>query len=273
MVDRMALDRCVALVPCRVGSKRVPGKNTRLLSGVPLFAYTLAVATQAQCYDEIVLCTDDERLRPWADAFGVTYVTRAPVDDDQPDIVWVTEALTVLESIGRRPSSFAILRPTSPFRTAAMLQRAERMFWQYLSADSLRAVEPVRQHPGKMWTWEGRGYPIVPLQRGHLSLHGYVVPWHSAPTQALAPVFVQNASLDMGWTRNVEVERTIHGRSTVPFFCEGSEGFDINTPADWREAEYLVATGGAALPALDVAGLPPLSALDHTPDPRGPLAG
>ena len=58
-------------------------------------------------------------------------------------------------------------------------------------------------------------------------------PWHSTPYQALPVVYVQNASLEMAWTRVVFQQGTIAGTEIVPFMTEGLEGFDINDPHDW----------------------------------------
>ena len=77
-----------------------------------------------------------------------------------------------------------------------------------------------------------------------------VQPWHSTPYQALPPVHVQNASLEIAWTRLVFDGRTIAGEVLVPFVTEGYEGFDINDPHDWIVAEYLLAAGQATLPRI-----------------------
>jgi CMP-N,N'-diacetyllegionaminic acid synthase len=75
-------------------------------------------------------------------------------------------------------------------------------------------------------------------------------PWHSTPYQALPTVYVQNASLEMAWTRVVFERRTIAGDVVVPFVTEGYEGFDINDPTDWMIAERLLADGTVTLPAI-----------------------
>ena len=78
-------------------------------------------------------------------------------------------------------------------------------------------------------------------------------PWHSTPYQALPEVYVQNASLEIAWTRVVLEERTIAGTVIVPFLTEGYEGFDINDPRDWTLAETLIAEKVAVLPVVDKA--------------------
>ena len=110
--------------------------------------------------------------------------------------------------------------------------------------DSLRAVEKCAQHPGKMWVVRGdRMLPLLPFGRSGEQ------PWHSTPYQALPPVYVQNASLEIAWTRVVFERRTIAGDVLVPFLTEGYEGFDINDPHDWMVAERLLADGD--VPAAD----------------------
>lgn len=247
-------DSMVCLIPARKGSKRIPGKNTKLLAGHPLIAYTIAVAEASGVFERIIVSTDDLQAWTLSRYSGVTSTTwRDDAPDDQPDIVWVRQALEFATRCGLRPWSFCILRPTAPFRSVEMLRRAKRQFdSDGLNADSIRAVEPVSQHPGKMWTWEGKGYAIKPLLN---CSHPDRTPWHSSPTQTLPPYYVQNASLEMAWTANVEVQGTIAGRSVMPFFTQGYEGFDLNEPRDWREAEYLIASGAAILPAVPVAGV------------------
>ncbi|HWP02620.1 MAG TPA: hypothetical protein VNL96_04125 [Gemmatimonadaceae bacterium] len=76
-------------------------------------------------------------------------------------------------------------------------------------------------------------------------------PWHSTPYQALPRVYVQNASLEIAWSRVVEETGTIAGKRIAPFFTTGYEGFDINDLHDWWLAEELVRRGEAALPNVN----------------------
>jgi len=54
---------------------------------------------------------------------------------------------------------------------------------------------------------------------------------------------VQNASVEIAWSRVVFEGRTIAGDVIAPFWTEGHEGFDINRPEDWVAAEALLASG------------------------------
>lgn len=230
----------IALIPARGGSQRVPRKNTRPLGGKPVLLYTIEAAQQSGIFEHIIVSSEDWAAGEIARTAGVRWLWRPPTlsQDHTADIDWIRQVLRDMH--GPRPDTFAILRPTSPFRTAQTIQRAYREFTVPDGThDSLRAVERVRQHPGKMWEWAGPGYPITPLLRGSRS-DG--VPWHSAPTQTLPAFYVQNSSLEMAWTANVEAHGNIHGRKVIPFFTEGLEGFTIDTLDDWAQAERLCAT-------------------------------
>jgi len=48
----------VALIPARRGSKRVPGKNVRLLNGHPTLAYTIVPALDSGVFDSVIVSTD-----------------------------------------------------------------------------------------------------------------------------------------------------------------------------------------------------------------------
>ena len=52
--------KCVALIPARSGSKRVPDKNIKLLEGHPLIAYAIQAAINSGVFDAIVCATDSQ---------------------------------------------------------------------------------------------------------------------------------------------------------------------------------------------------------------------
>ena len=246
----------VALIPARQGSKRVPGKNVRTLNGHPMLAYTIAAAVESGVFESVIVSTDSEAIAEVARHYGaeVPFLRPAPfASDTSPDIEWLEHALTEFRRQGRTWDCFGLLRPTSPFRTAETIRRAWRTFTAQDGVDSLRAIEKCTQHPGKMWVVRGdRMLPLLPFTSPTTNGEGGEQPWHSTPYQALPVVYVQNASLEIAWTRIIFEQRTIAGNVLVPFVTEGYEGFDINDPTDWMVAERLLADGVVTLPALSV---------------------
>ncbi len=237
----------VALIPARAGSKRVADKNIRTLAGHPVMAYTIAAALESGVFADVIVSTDSESYADIARYYGAEVPFLRPPElagDVSPDIEWLEYTLKRLQETGREYDCFSILRPTSPFRLPETIQRAWQAFLAEDGIDSLRAVEKCRQHPGKMWVVRRRRMmPLLPLSPPEQ-------PWHSSQYQSLPEIYVQNASLEIAWTRVVLQERTIAGTVLMPFLTEEYEGFDVNNPYDWFLAEHLVANGDVNLPAV-----------------------
>ena len=164
--------------------------------------------------------------------------------DASPDIDSIAFTMKRLDEERRQYDCFGILRPTSPFRKPETIRRAWECFTS-AEINSLRAVEKVTQHPGKMWVV--REDRLLPL----LSQPSDGTPWHSQQYAALPVVYIQNASLEIAWSRVVRDTRTIAGTTLIPFFTEGNEGIDINSSRDWWYAQYLLERGQASLPVVD----------------------
>lgn len=246
--------KIIALIPARGGSKRVPGKNVRPLAGHPLLFYTIEAAKESGIFSGIYVSSDEPRICYMAELQGATPVPRPPefATDTSPDIEWIDHFFRLYRCVDNdpdtkckiTPDAFAILRPTSPFRSAETIRRAWAEFQEKQPCDSIRAVEK-GQNPYKTW-WliDGELTPIVYSDPDK-------TPLHSSPSQ-LSDLnwYMQNASLEISWTRNVTEMGSISGDYIKPFFTEGYEGLDINTEDDFLFAEMLIEKGRAKLPEV-----------------------
>ena len=234
-------------MPARSGSKRVQGKNIRRLGGHPLIAYAITSALDSGIFADVIVSTDSEQIAEIARHYGASVPFLRPAEyaaDRSMDVEWVVYTLKRLAEEGRPFDCFSILRPTSPFRTAETIRRAWTQFRAQEGVDSLRAIEKCEQHPGKMWVVRGsRMVPLLPLWPP-----GQV--WHSMQYPSLPEVYVQNASLEIAWSRVALEGGTIAGEVLMPFITEGTEGLDINGPQDWFYVEHLVERGEAILPPV-----------------------
>ena len=237
----------IALIPARSGSERVANKNIRPLAGHPLLAYAIATARQSGIFDRIVCSTDSGKIAEVAQRYGADVPFLRPealATSTSPDIEWITHALGRIDD---HYDLFAIVRATNPFRGPDVLERGLRQLLATPEADSIRAVELVKQHPGKMWVLADDRRTMAPLlEQSHLA-----VAWHAGQYQALPPVYSQNSALEIARTLVVAETGTREGRVVAPFLTQGVEGFNVDDEDDWRRAEELVASAAASLPPID----------------------
>jgi N-acylneuraminate cytidylyltransferase len=249
----VTVPRAVAFVPARSGSERVPGKNVRPLAGHPLVAYAIETALQSGVFGRVVCSTDSEEIADVARWYGADVPFLRPPEyatSTSPDAEWLSYTLPRLDE---PYELFAIIRATNPFRGPETVRRGLDQLLATPEADSLRAVERVKQHPGKMWVLAEDGRTMTPLlDQSHLD-----VAWHAGQYPALPPVYVQNSALEIAWSRVVSETGTREGRVVAPFFTEGYEGFNVDDEEDWERAERLLAAGAASLSAV---GRPPYAA-------------
>jgi CMP-N,N'-diacetyllegionaminic acid synthase len=235
----------VALIPARSGSERVRDKNIRPLAGHPLIAYAIAVARQAGVFDRVVCSTDSGKIAEVAQRYGADVPFLRPSEfatSTSPDIEWIRHALDHLDE---HYDLFAIVRATNPFRGPDVLRRGYEQLLATPEADSIRAVELVKQHPGKMWVLEGK------LMRPLLDQSHLEVAWHAGQYPALPAVYVQNSALEIAWTRVVSQTGTREGRVVAPFLTDGYEGFNIDDEEDWGRARRLLDAGAVELPDVE----------------------
>lgn len=244
----------VALIPARAGSTRVPGKNVRELHGHPLIAYTIASAIDSGVFDRVVVSTDSPEIAEIAQHYGAEAPFLRPESmsaSTSTDIEWMIHALDQLGADGYQPEVASLLRPTSPLRQPASIAKAMALFLSSEGYDSLRAVSRCAQHPAKMWTISSDGSELVPL----LDLPADDVPAHSRPYETLPPVYIQDASLEIMWSKTIR-DGSIAGSRILAWMTPYPEGLDVNYPSDWIVLEDVLTQLPDALPRISQVPYP-----------------
>lgn len=139
------MDKILAFIPARGGSKRLPRKNLLPLGGKPLVRHTIDCARASGQFSEIVVSSDAPEILAIAQASGVTADSRpAHLSGDQ-----VRNVEVLAELLARRPEQFdavMLLQPTSPFRTPGDIRQAVSL-WRSHPEGSIVAVSAYEEPP------------------------------------------------------------------------------------------------------------------------------
>ncbi len=108
------------LIPARGGSKGIPHKNIKLLSGKPLIQYSIEVARELAADDDICLSTDDLQIKSVAEGLGLKVPFLRPdylASDTAGTSDVIVHALDFYAQQGIVYDVVVLLQPTSPLRT------------------------------------------------------------------------------------------------------------------------------------------------------------
>lgn len=244
------VDDVLAIIPARGGSKGIPRKNIRSFAGAPLIAYSIAAANQAAAVTRVIVSTDDEEIAAVARQYGAETPFIRPgelAEDSTLDLPVFQHALNWLaENEGYSPDLVVQLRPTSPIRPPGLVDEALNLLQTHPEADSVRGVMPAGQNPHKMWRIDPDTGRLISL----LAVPGIPEPYN-APRQALPPVYWQTGHIDVIRPR-VILAGSMSGGVILPVQIDARYLVDIDGPADWLRAEWLVRQAGLEMvrPAL-----------------------
>ena len=222
----------IVIVPARGGSKGVPGKNLRLLAGLPLIVHTLQSARDCPAVERVIVSTDnDEIIRICRAEAGVEVPFRRPAHlatDDANAIdayLHVVDCLAVSE--GTAPVEVCVLLPTSPLRTPDDISAAIELF-RHKAAQS---VVSVTQAKPSEWLQkldqDGRLQRLLPSKQ-------------IANRQDYAPVFLPNGSIYVLDVATLRHTRDYFGERTYGYPMPLERAVDIDTEADFLAAEALL---------------------------------
>ena len=116
----------LAVIPARGGSKRIPRKNIRLFAGKPVIAYSIKAALDSQCFDEVMVSTDDDAIADIAREYGasVPFMRPAELSDDHTVLASViAHAIKTHQSKNHPVSHACCIFATAPFVSAVDLKK------------------------------------------------------------------------------------------------------------------------------------------------------
>jgi CMP-N-acetylneuraminic acid synthetase len=237
----MTAPEILVIIPARGGSKGIPRKNIRPFAGHPLIAFSIAAALQAEDVRRVIVSTDDEKIAEVARSYGAETPFLRPAElaaDRSTDLPVFQHALMWLdENEHYRPEVVLHLHATTPVRPQGCLDEAVRLLLARPDGECVRSVVEAGQNPHKMWRIDRETGRMIPL----LTIPGIAEPYNT-PRQNLPPVYWQTGHVNTIRLATI-LAGSMTGKVILPIVIDPRYLVDIDTPADWEHAEWLVAQG------------------------------
>lgn len=228
--------KALGVIPARMGSKGLPGKNVKELLGKPLIVYAFEAALAATSLDRLVVTTDDPVVEKLADSYGIQQIRRPShlCQDASPlELALRHTLITLEEGEGYQPDLVVQIYPNIPLRREGDIDRAVALARES-KADSVISVVEVKNHP----EWMKR---IV---------DGKLVPYTETRAfnrQQLEPLYAPNGSIIItraevllaGTEGEITPDRYL-GKDIRAYVQEPLYSVDVDTMWDFLWAEFLM---------------------------------
>lgn len=233
------MHRLVGVVPARGGSKRIPKKNLRCISGKPLIGYAIETGLACPSIERVIVSSDDEETIKIAKDFNAEVPFVRPKElagDYVPDGPVFVHVINWLKQKQGYEFDFLVnLRCTTPMKSVSDIENVYARLLE-TNADSIRTVTPVNDvnfHP--FWVLEKKDiygkYLLEDIDRRKLG----------GRRQYLPKVWRFNAMVDI-----MRVEQILkdpenpYGDKMAIYEISESRAFDIDTELDFKICKYLM---------------------------------
>lgn len=223
--------KIIGIIPARGGSKRIPYKNIRKLSGKPLLAWSIETAKRSRLLDKVIVSTDDAKIAAIAKRYGaeVPFMRPAELSGDKVGIEAVLKHAYewFIENRHYKADAIALIFPTNPLRRTEHIDEAVRIF-QKTKADSVVSVIPATANMNPYWILKRN-------KNGRVTLFtGEPLTKIKMRSQDLPPCYSRNDIIYLLKPGNLyEKTPNLYGRKVELYVMDELFSADINTPVDW----------------------------------------
>jgi pseudaminic acid cytidylyltransferase len=223
----LKMDKAIAIITARGGSKRLPGKNIKSFLGRPIICYSIEAALKAGCFAEVMVSTDDRGIAEIAEKNGakVPFLRSAKNSDDfATSYAVLSEVLAEYKKRGSEFKYACCIYPTAPFITPEKLRTA----FEKLTGGDASAVVPVVRF----------SFPILrsfKMENGFVSLNW--PEYLETRSQDLPPAFHDAGQFYFFEVNAFHREKKLFMDKTIGVEMPESEVQDIDNEEDWKLAE------------------------------------
>lgn len=223
----------LAVIPARAGSKRLPGKNHRIINGKPLIAWTIESAIAADVDLDIVVTTDDANVRNVVQQYNenVALIDRPSVlaSDSASSMDVLFHAIAESRLSNKSYQGVILLQPTSPLRTKEDIEGAFRLF-EEKNATAVVSVTECEHSP--LWS-----NTLNDNKSMSAFIRDDVI---GARSQDLPSYFRLNGAIYIASMLTIDTEKTFFNiPDSYAYVMDRSHSVDIDKKLDFEFAEFL----------------------------------
>jgi len=226
------MEKILAFIPARAGSKGIKNKNIRELAGKPLIAHTINEAIKSNLFNDIIVSTDSEEIADIARGYGASVPFLRPRElalDDSPTIDAIFHCLDYMQSKGKKYDVIMLLQPTSPLRKFYHIKDAYKLFNEK-QADFTVSVCECEHSP--LWTSTiDKDLRIDNFMREEFK---------NVRRQDLPKHYRLNGAIYIAKVDRMIEERSFLGKNNYAYIMNKLSSVDIDTKEDFVYVDFIM---------------------------------
>lgn len=220
------MNKVVAFIPVRGGSKSIPLKNIRELNGRPLVYWVAQAASACPDIDCVYVSTDSEEIAQTVRGFGLPKLEIIGRGEETATDTASSESVMLEFAENYSFEDIILIQATSPLLTTEDLQRGIALYRQPGTDSVLSAVEQ------KRFCWSVS-------EEGYASADNYDI-FHRPRRQEFKGYYVENGAFYITSRKRLcESGNRLSGKIRICPMREESF-YEIDEPSDWRMVEELM---------------------------------
>jgi len=220
----------LCVIPARGGSKRIPNKNIKNFNSKPIIAYSISAALRSNCFDRVIVSTDDNEIAMVAKQYGAEVPFMRPkslANDYVSTLSVIKHAIEWFKECDEAPSEVCCLYATAPFVKTEALKNAYKQLHDSEARycfTATRFASPIQR--AIRVTKENRVEMFQPEQCNERS-------------QDLEEAFHDAGQFYWGSANTFEAMEPLFTDIATPYVLPRYLVQDIDTLEDWKRAELL----------------------------------
>ncbi len=220
----------LCVIPARGGSKRIPRKNIKFFCGQAMIGYSIKVALDSQCFDQVIVSTDDAEIAEVAKSFGASVPFVRPkslANDYAGTIPVIKHAIEWFDNQNQLPSEVCCLYATAPFVQVDTIRKAYEQMKQE-QADYCFTVTSFA-FPIQRAVKVTKDNRVEMLYPGHLETR----------SQDLEESYHDAGQFYWGKAESFRQKKPLFSKDATPYILPRYLVQDVDTPEDWKRAELM----------------------------------
>jgi len=220
--------KILAIIPARMGSKRIKNKNIKKINGIPLINYTLNNLNNSKLVDYVLLSSDSKKILDCGKKFDFVNINLRPKKYSKDNSL-ITELLIYLINLLEKKNLVfdyvCLLQPTSPLRYKNEIDFSIKKIIKE-NADSLISLTKLKEpHPYKLYKLNNNKLDFFKNYKYNIS-----------PRQQLPDLYMAAGNIYIFKTNILKKKKNIFGKKISYYMINENRYLNIDNPKDILKA-------------------------------------